>query len=68
VGVCENRLLKRIFEPKRSEVAGEWRKLHNMELHNLYLSQNKFRQNKSRGMKCAGHVVRMGEERKVSRF
>jgi hypothetical protein len=42
--VFENRVLRRIFGPKRDEVTGEWRKLHNKELHNLYLSQNIFRQ------------------------
>jgi hypothetical protein len=38
--VCENRVLRRIFSPKRDEVTGEWRKLHNEELHNLYSSLN----------------------------
>jgi hypothetical protein len=37
-GVCENRVLRRIFVPKREEVAGGWRRLHNEELHNLYVS------------------------------
>jgi hypothetical protein len=44
---------------------GEWRKLHNEELHNLYSSPDIIRQVKSRRMRWAGHVVRMGEERKV---
>jgi hypothetical protein len=46
-------------------VTGEWRKLHNEELHNLYSSTDIIRQVKSRRMRWAGHVERMGEERKV---
>jgi hypothetical protein len=61
----ENRVLKRIFGPTRDEVTGEWRKLHNEELHNLYSSPDIIRQVKSRRMRWAGHVARMGEERKV---
>jgi hypothetical protein len=61
----ENRVLRRISGPKRGEVAGEWRKLHNEELHNLYSSPDIIRQVKSRRMRWAGHVTRMGEERKV---
>jgi hypothetical protein len=61
--VFENRVLRRIFGPKRDEVTGEWRKMHNEELHNLYSSQNIIRQIKR--MRWAGHVARMGEERKV---
>jgi hypothetical protein len=63
--VFENRVLRRIFGPKRDEVTGEWRKLNNEELHILYLSPNLIRQIKSRRMRWAGHVARMGEERKV---
>jgi hypothetical protein len=63
--VFDNRVLRRIFEPKRDEVTGEWRKLHNEELHNLYSSADIIRQDKSRRMRWAGHVARMGEERKV---
>jgi hypothetical protein len=63
--VFENRVLRRIFGSKRDEVTGEWRKLHNEELHNLYSSPDIIRQVKSRRMRWAGHVVRMGEERKV---
>jgi hypothetical protein len=63
--VFENRVLRRIFGPKRDEVTGEWRKLHNEELHNLYLPPDIIRQVKSRRMRWARHVARMGEERKV---
>jgi hypothetical protein len=63
--VFENRVLSRIFGPKRDEVTGEWRKLHNEELHNLYSSPDIIRQVKPRRMRWAGHVARMGEERKV---
>jgi hypothetical protein len=63
--VFENRVLRRIFGPKRDEVTGEWRKLHNEELHILYSSANISRQIKSRRMRWAGHVARMGEERNV---
>jgi hypothetical protein len=63
--VFENRVLKRIFGPKRDEVTGEWRKLHSEELDNLYSSPYIIRQIKSRRMRLAGHVACMGEERKV---
>jgi hypothetical protein len=63
--VFENRVLRRIFRPKRDELTGERRKLHNEELRNLYLSLDIIRQVKSRRMMRAGHVARMGEERKV---
>jgi hypothetical protein len=63
--VFENRVLRRIFGPKRDEVTVEWRKLHSEELHNLYSSPDIIRQVKSRRMRWAGHVARMGEERKV---
>jgi hypothetical protein len=63
--VFENRVLRRIFGPKRDEVTGEWRKLHSEELHNLYSSTDIIRQVKSRRMRWAGHVSRVGEERKV---
>jgi hypothetical protein len=52
--VFENRVLRRIFGPKRDEVTGEWRKVHNEELHNLYSSPDIIRQVKSRRMRWAG--------------
>jgi hypothetical protein len=66
--VFENRALRRIFGPKRDEVTGGWRKLHNEELHNLYSSPSKIRIIKSRRMRWAGHVARMGEKRNVYRL
>jgi hypothetical protein len=63
--VFENRVLRRMLGPKRDEVTGEWRKLHNEELHNFYLSPNIIRQIKSRRMRWAGHVARIGEDRRV---
>jgi hypothetical protein len=57
--VFENRVLRRIFGPKREE-DGSWRTLHNDELHNLYSSPNIVRVIKSKRMWCAGHVERMG--------
>jgi hypothetical protein len=63
--VFENKVLRRIFGPKRDEVTEEWRKLHNEELHNLYSSPDIIRQVRSRRMRWAGHVARMGEERNV---
>jgi hypothetical protein len=65
--VFENKVIRRIFGPKRDEVTGEWRKLHNEELHNLYSSPNIIRQIKSRRKRWAGHVARMGKERNVYR-
>ena len=59
--VFENRVLRRIFGPKRDEVTGEWRKLHNEERNDLYSSPNIIRVNKSRRMRWEGHVARMGE-------
>jgi len=59
--------LRRVFEPKRDEVTGEWRKLHNEELNDLYCSTNIVRLIKSRRIKWAGHVARMGDKRGVYR-
>jgi hypothetical protein len=56
----ENRVLRRIFGPKRDEVTGDWSKLQNEELHNLYSSPSIIRMIKSRRMTWAGHVTRMG--------
>jgi hypothetical protein len=65
--VFENRVLRRIFGPKKDEVTGEWRKLHNEEPHYLYSSPDIISHIKSRRMRWAGLVARMGEERKVYR-
>jgi hypothetical protein len=61
--VFENRVLRRIFGPKRDEVTGEWRRLHNRELYALYSSPNIIRVIKSRRLRWAGHVARMGKMR-----
>src|SRR5215469_12349292 len=66
--VFENRVLRRVFGPKRDEVTGEWRKLHNEELKDLYFSPSIVQVVKSRRMRWAEHVVRMGEERGVHRM
>ena len=66
--VFENMVLRRIFGPRRDEVTGEWRRLHNEELNVIYSSPNIVRVIKSRRMRWAGHVARMGEEREVYRF
>jgi hypothetical protein len=63
----ENRVLRRIFGPKKDEVMGEWRKLHNGELHNLYSLPDIIRQIKSRRMRWAGHVACMGGGRNMYR-
>ena len=60
-------MLRRIFGPKREEVTGEWRKLHNEELNNLCSSPNTVRVITSRRMRWAGHVTRMVEGRSVYR-
>jgi len=65
--VFENRVLRRIFGPKRDEVTGEWRKLHNEELNDLYCSPNIVRLIKWRRMRWAGHVARMGKRRDLYR-
>ena len=63
--VYENRVLKRVFGPKRDEVTGEWRKLHNVGLRDLYSLPNIVRVVKSRRMRWTGHVALMGEGRGV---
>jgi hypothetical protein len=65
--VFENRVLRRVFGPRRDQVTGEWRKLHNEELNDLDSLPNIVRVVKSRRMRWAGHVARMGEERGVHR-
>jgi hypothetical protein len=60
--VFENRVLRKIFRPKRDEVTGGWRKLHIKELHNLHFSPSIIRMIKSRRMRWAGHVARIGEK------
>jgi hypothetical protein len=66
--VFQNRVLRRIFGPKRDEVTGKWRKLHSGKLHNLYSSPDITRQTKSRRMRWAGHVARVGEGRNMYRI
>jgi hypothetical protein len=65
--VFENKVLRRIFWPKRDEVTREWRKLHNEKLHDVYSSPNIVQVIKARRMRWAGHVARMVEERGVYR-
>jgi hypothetical protein len=65
--VSENRVLRGVFGPKRDEVTGEWRKLHNEEFNDLYSLPNILRVVKSRRTRWAEHVVRMGEEKVVHR-
>jgi hypothetical protein len=63
--VFENRVWRRVFGPKRDEVTGEWRKLHNEELNDLFTLPNIVQVVKSRRMRWAGHGARMEEERGV---
>ena len=65
--VFENRVLRRIFGPKRNEVTGEWSKLHSEELNDLYSSPNIIHVIKLRRMRWVGHVAHMGERRGVYR-
>jgi hypothetical protein len=66
--VFENRVLRKIFGPKRDGVIGGWRKIHNEELHNLYCSPSTIIIIKSRRMRWAGNVARMGEKRSAYRI
>jgi hypothetical protein len=66
--VFEKRVLRATFGPKRDEVTGEWRKLHNEELRHLYSSPSIIRIIKSRRMRWAGQVARMGEKRNAHRL
>jgi hypothetical protein len=64
----ENRVLRRIFGPKRDEATGEWWKLHNEEFPDLYSPPSIIRIIKARRMRWAGHVARMGEKRNAYRL
>jgi hypothetical protein len=66
--VFENRVLRKIFGPKRDEVIGGWRKLHNEELHNLYCSPSIIRIIKKSRIRWAGHLARMGENMNAYRI
>jgi hypothetical protein len=66
--VFENRVLRRIFGPKRDEVTGEWRKLHNEELRDLYSSPSIMKIIRLRRMRWMEHVARMGEKRNAYRL
>jgi hypothetical protein len=66
--VFENRVLRRILGPKRDEVTGEWRKLHNEEPHKLHSSPSIIRMMKPRRMIWAGYAARMGEKRNAYRI
>jgi hypothetical protein len=68
LGVFENRVLRRIFGPKRDEMTGEWRTRHNEEFHDLYSLPSTIRIVKSRRMRWAGHVARMREKRNAYRL
>jgi hypothetical protein len=68
VAVFENRVFRRIFESKRDEVTGVWRKLHNEELNDLYCSPNIMRVIKSRRRKWVGHVAHMGRGESCTEF
>ena len=68
LSIFENRVLKRIFGPKRDEVRGEWRKLHNEELNDLYSSPIIVWVIKSKRMRWVGHVARMGTEQAYTGF
>jgi hypothetical protein len=66
--VFENREFTRMFELKRDEVTGGWRKLHNEELHNLYSLPSTITMTKPKRMRWAGHVARMEEKRNAFRI
>jgi hypothetical protein len=66
--VFENKVLRKIFGPKRDEVTGGWRKLYKEELRDLYSSPSIIRIIKSRRMRWVGHVARMGEKRNAYRL
>jgi hypothetical protein len=64
--VFENRVLRRIFGPKKEEVSGRWRRLHNEELHKFCSSSNIIRVIKSRRLRWTGHTARMGAIRNAN--
>jgi len=64
--VFKNTVLRRIFGPRRGEVTGEWKKLHNEELHDLYSSPNIIWVIKPRKIRWAGHIARMGEKERCT--
>jgi hypothetical protein len=66
--IFKNRVLRRIFGPKRDEETGKWRRLYNKELYALYSSSNIIRVIKSRRLRWTGHVARMGERRMHTEF
>jgi hypothetical protein len=66
--VCQNRVLRRICGPRRDEVTGGWRKLHNKELHNLYSSPSIVRIKVSRKMRWELHVTQLATKRNACRF
>jgi hypothetical protein len=66
--VFENKVLMRMFGPKRDEVTGGCRKLHNEELRDLYSSPGIIRMIKLKRMRCAGHVAQIGEKRNKYRL
>jgi hypothetical protein len=68
LGVFKNRVLRRIFGPKKNELTGEWRKLHSEELHDLNSSQSIIKIMKGKRMRWAEHVSRMGEKRNAYRL
>jgi hypothetical protein len=68
VKVFENRVMKGKFGPKRDEVTGGWRKLHNKEFYNLYSSPSTISMTKSRSVRWAGYVARMGTKRNSCRI
>jgi TFIIF-interacting CTD phosphatase-like protein len=65
--IFKNRVLRRIFGPKRDEVTGEWRRLHNKELYTMHFSPKRIKVIKSRRLRWEGHVACMGERRDAYR-